>query len=354
MADRSNSKKPKISVIVPVHNGEAYLADCVESIENQTGQTFEVIVVNDGSTDDTASVCERLSERYENLQIFTLPDQGVSAARNRGLEQAEGEYITFVDADDRLRPGMLAGLYRLLSETDSDMAGCAFAVWSRQEEWKALAETPEKQAEEWEPIEYDRTSYLKDALLRGNSRCWSKLYKRSLIGSTRFRQGLSIGEDMLFLVELLPRVKRAVETAYPGYGYFQNPNGAMKRPFTPAYMDQIYCWEMAKDLILRQDSTLVPQVNAQLMVALLLVVGKIACLPGKGRKEAAEYLRICHRKLRALKEKRACYTYLPPGYGIKVRLFGACPGLYVWLYHLQKKRQIMRSAINEEQKARIT
>ena len=174
-----------------------------------------------------------------------------------------------------------------------------------------------------------------------------------MIGSTRFRQGLSIGEDMIFLVELLPRVKRAAETAYPGYGYFQNPDGAMKRPFTPAYMDQITCWEMAKDLILRQDSALEPQVNAQLMVALLLVVGKIACLPGKGRKEAAEYLQICHRKLRALKEKRACYAYLPPGYGIKVRLFGACPGLYVWLYHLQKKGQIMKSAINEEQKARI-
>lgn len=341
MADTSNRKKPKISVIVPVHNGEAYLEDCVESIENQAGQTFEVIVVNDGSTDDTASVCERLAKRYENLQIITLPDMGVSAARNRGLEQAEGDYITFVDADDRLRPGTLAGLYRILSETDSDMAGCAFAVWSSQAEWKALAETSEKQIEDWETIEYNSNSYLKDALLRGNSRCWSKLYKRSLIGSTRFRQGLSIGEDMLFLVELLPRVKRAAETAYPGYGYFQNPGGAMKRPFTPAYMDQIYCWEMAKDLILRQDSTLAPQVNAQLMVALLLVVGKIACLPGKRRKEAVEYLRICHRKLQALKEKRACYAYLPPGYGIKVRLFGACPGLYVWLYHLQKKRRMI-------------
>lgn len=341
MADRSNPNKPKISVIVPVHNGGAYLAECVESIENQTGQTFEVIVVNDGSTDDTASICERLAERYDNLRIITLPDQGVSAARNRGLEQAEGEYITFVDADDRLRSGTLAGLYRILSETDSDMAGCAFAVWSRQEEWKALAETSEKQIDSWETVEYDNSSYLKGALLRGNSRCWSKLYKRSLIGSTRFRQGLSIGEDMLFLVELLPRVKRAVETAYTGYGYFQNPGGAMKRPFTPAYMDQIYCWEMAKELILRQDSTLKPQVNAQLMVALLLVVGKIACLPGKQRKEAAEYLRICHRKLRALENKRAGYVYLPPGYGIKVKLFSACPELYVWLYHLQKKRQMI-------------
>lgn len=333
MADASNRKKPKISVIVPVHNGGAYLADCVESIENQTGQTFEVIVVNDGSTDDTASVCERLTKQYKNLKIITLPDQGVSAARNCALEQAEGDYITFVDADDRLRPGTLAGLYRILSETDSDMAGCAFAVWSRQEEWKALAETSEKQ-EEWKTTEYNSSSYLKDALLRGNSRCWSKLYKRSLIGSTRFRQGLSIGEDMLFLVELLPGLKRAVETTYPGYGYFQNPDGAMKRPFTPAYMDQIYCWEMAGELIVKREASLAPQVDAQIMVGIMLTVGKLAVLSAKERKEAREYLRVCRRKLRGLAKEKESYAYLPSGYGMKVRMFTRFPGLYVGLYHV--------------------
>lgn len=334
MADTSNRKKPEISVIVPVHNGEAYLADCVESIENQAGQTFEVIVVNDGSTDDTASVCERLAEQYDNLKIITLHDQGVSAARNCGLEQAEGDYITFVDADDRLLPGMLAGLYRILSETDSDMAGCAFAVWSRQEEWKALAEASEQQDDGWETAEYNSDSYLKDALLRGNSRCWSKLYKRSLIGSTRFRQGLSIGEDMLFLVELLPGVKRAVETTYPGYGYFQNPSGAMKRPFTPAYMDQIYCWEMAGELIVKREASLAPQVNAQIMVGIMLTVGKLALLSAKERKEAREYLRVCHTKLRGLAKEKDSYTYLPSGYGMKVRMFTRLPELYVRLYHV--------------------
>lgn len=336
MSEKADGKKPQISVIVPVHNGQTYLKDCIESVESQTGPTLEVIVVNDGSTDDTAAVCDSLARRYDNLRVITLSDLGVSVARNRGLEQAEGEYIAFVDADDRLRPGTLAGLYSILRETDSDMAGCAYALWSRQEEWKALAETCEKQSDAWKITEYNNTSYLKDALLRGNSRCWSKLYKRNLIGKTRFREGLSIGEDMLFLVELLPRVERAVEADYRGYGYYQNPNGAMKRPFAPAYMDQIYCWEMAKDLILRQEPSLAPQVNAQLMVAIMLVVGKIALLSGRQRKEAAEYLRICHRKLRELGRERDCDTFLPSGYRLKVRLFGNCPGLYVRLYHARK------------------
>lgn len=334
--DKAEKKQPQISVIIPVHNGQTYLEDCIESVEKQTEQTLEVIVVNDGSTDGTAAVCERLAGQYDNLRVITLPDLGVSVARNRGLEQSEGDYITFVDADDRLRPGTLAGLYRILCETDSDMAGCAFAVWSRQEEWKALAETADKFSAEWKITEYNSTTYLKDALLRGNSRCWSKLYKRSLIGKTRFREGLSIGEDMLFLVELLPRVKRAVEADYQGYGYYQNPRGAMKRPFTPAYMDQIYCWEMAKELILCREPSLGAQADAQIMVAIMLVVGKIALLSGRQRKEASEYLRICHRKLQKLRKNRDCYAFLPSGYRLKVRLFGICPGLYVRLYHGRK------------------
>ncbi|MCX4338447.1 MAG: glycosyltransferase [Lachnospiraceae bacterium] len=336
MSEKADGKKPQISVIVPVHNGQLYLEGCIESIESQAGLTLEVIIVNDGSTDDTAAVCDSLVGRYDNLRVITLSDLGVSVARNRGLEQAEGEYITFVDADDRLRPGTLAGLYRILCETDADMAGCAFAVWSGQEEWKTLAETPEKPLSEWKIVEYNNISYLKDALLCGNSRCWSKLYKRSLIGKTRFREGLSIGEDMLFLVELLPRVQRAVEADYQGYGYYQNPNGAMKRPFTSAYMDQIYCWEMAKELILRREPSLRPQVNAQLMVAIMLVVGKIALLSGKARKEAEGYLRICREKLRDCKKEQGCYAFLPPGYGLKVRFFGSMPHFYVRLYHCRK------------------
>lgn len=336
MSEKADGKKPQITVIVPVHNGQSYLEDCIESIESQAGQTLEVIVVNDGSTDDTAAVCESLAGHYDNLRVITLPDLGVSVARNRGLEQAQGEYITFVDADDRLRPGTLAGLYRILCETDADMAGCAFAVWSRQEEWEALAENADFPLAEWKTAEYNNISYLKDALLRGNSRCWSKLYKRSLIGSTRFREGLSIGEDMLFLVELLPRVQRAVEADYPGYGYYQNPNGAMKRPFTPAYMDQIYCWEMAKELILRREPALKPQIDAQLMVAIMLVVGKIALLSGGARKEAEDYLRICRQKLRECQKEQGAYAFLPPGYGLKVRLFGSTPHFYVRLYHCRK------------------
>ena len=333
--------EPLISVIVPVHNGEAYLEKCIESIVMQDYEKLEILVINDGSTDKTAEICSRLSGQYENLQVIEMPDLGVSMARNRGLEQAKGEYITFVDADDRMRPGMLRRLCELLRETNSDMAGCRFAVWGTEGEWEQLAgrEASQELTEPMPVMTYDSGSYLKESLLRGNTRCWSKLYKRSLIRKVRFRQGLSVGEDMLFLVELLPHIERAVETTWPGYGYYQNPGGVMRRPFTPAYMDQIYCWEMARELIVKQEESLAVQADAQIMVAIMLTVGKIALLSEAERKRAREYLRVCNRKLKEFAGKRACYAFLPSGYGIKVRMFAFWPGLYVWLYRLQKNRK---------------
>lgn len=328
--------EPLISVIVPVHNGEAYLEKCIESIAAQDYEALEILVINDGSTDETAKICGRLSGQYEKLRVIEMPDLGVSMARNRGLEQAKGDYITFVDADDRMRPGMLTKLYELLRETKSDMAGCQFAVWGTEAEWEQLGgkEEPRDLTGTESAMTYHGSAYLKESILRGNVRCWSKLYKRNLIRQIRFRQGLSVGEDMLFLVELLPHMERAVETTWPGYGYYQNPGGVMRRPFTPAYMDQIYCWEMARKLIVGQDETLAPQADAQIMVAIMLTVGKIALLPGRERRKAGEYLRVCHRKLKELAPKGACYSLLPSGYGMKVRMFTCLPGLYVRLYHV--------------------
>lgn len=336
----------QISVIVPVYNGEAYLEACIESIKNQSYPDLEIIIVNDGSTDGTAQVCAGLRNAYENLHIITLGDEGVSAARNAGIEAANGEFLMFVDADDRLRPGVLRGLYDILIETDSDAAGCGFAAWGTADEWECLrkeGEMPRTLTGGQAVTIYNNMRYLKEGILCGNTRCWSKLYRRSLIGQVRFREGLSIGEDMLFLVELLPHVRRMAETSYPGYGYYQNPRGAMGRPFTPAYMDQIYCWEMARELMIKQDKSLSAQANAQIMVAIMLTVGKIAALPAKKRIQAKDYLRVCHEKLRAIPEKRACHAYLPAGYEIKARLFAVQPKFYVWLYHLQKSRGFYKS-----------
>lgn len=348
--------KPLISVIVPVYNGQDFLLKCIKSIEDQTYPNLEIMIINDGSTDQTAAVCDEIVCKYDNVQLISAAGKGVSAARNAGIAAAKGEYITFVDADDRLLPRTLQLLYESLLETDSDMAGCGFEVWNKEQHWEQILE---KDAKEDTRIEieknmarvYSGDTYVSEEILKGNSRCWSKLYKTTLIDDIRFREGLTIGEDMLFLVDLLPKVGRIVESPYRGYGYFQNPAGAMNRPFRPEYMDQIICWELArekidcmwkdasKEGIVRQEIS-AEQVRAGitkiLIMAVMLTAGKLALLSEKERKQQAEYIGKCHAILKRELQAPGAYEQLPAGYKMKAKMFCALPKVYLWLYHFKR------------------
>lgn len=326
------SDRPLISVIVPVCNGQDYLENCIRSIEDQTYENLEVIVVNDGSTDATGTVCDRLKCDYDNLRVLSLDDKGVSAARNVGIDAAGGDYITFVDADDRLCSETLGMLYDSMVDTESDVAGCGFFEWSSVEEWRQGAGG----ITTLQSTVYDAHRYLKEAILRGNSRCWSKLYRREIFDKVRFRENLTIGEDMLFLVGMLPYIDRIVEADYRGYGYFRNPTGAMNREFTPRYMDQIACWELAREEILRMDPSLDAQATALYMTGIMLTAGKLAMLPTIERREQKRYIMVCREKLKEAMRVPGAYDRLPVGYRLKTVLFRLCPNLYMYLYHLQK------------------
>ena len=350
---------PLISVIVPVHNGQDYLEKCIESIENQTYGNLEVIIVNDGSTDGTAAVCDKVQASYGNIRVLTMADEGVSVARNTAIDEATGDLVAFVDADDRLCPQTLRVLYGCMEETGSDVAGCKFFQWSSEEEWeRALvarvsgntgeaAYDGRNAVRRSEPLKepgetgacriYNREEYLREAILKGNSRCWSKLYRRGILEKVRFREKLTIGEDMLFLIKMLDYVKRFAEVDYPGYGYFQNPGGAIKRDFTPRYMDQITCWKLAREEVVRMNRELDAQVSALLIIGIMLTAGKLALLPSKKRREYREYTGICHKELKEAVKVSGAYAGLPVGYRIKAGIFLCCPGMYLWLYHWHKR-----------------
>ena len=332
---REENEKPLISVIVPVYNGQDYLEDCIDSIEKQTYENTEIIIINDGSTDDTASVCVRLREAYDNLHVITMEDGGVSAARNAGIDAANGVFVTFVDADDRLRPKTLRVLYDCIMRTGSDVAGCGFFSWRKEEEWEAFLR---EKCRIGRPVEYTPSQFLREQLLRGNSRCWSKLYRRSAIGELRFPQELSIGEDMLFLVRILPFLRKIAETDYPGYGYFQNPEGAMNREFSSKYMDQITCWELAREEALKLDPTVGPRAASLVITGIMLTAGKLAMLPFFERRKQKEYTKLCHEKLKEEMQVPGAYKELPKGYQLKAQMFLAMPGIYLALYHLRKYR----------------
>ena len=141
---------------------------------------------------------------------------------------------------------------------------------------------------------------------------------------------------MLFLTELLGYARKVSEIDYPGYGYYQNAKGAMNRPFTPSYMDQITCWELARDRILAIDSTLEAKVTSILIMGIMLTAGKLAMLPAADRSKNAQYIQICRDKLKQELQVSGAYELLSGGYRLKAKLFAAAPGLYLYGYHFRK------------------
>lgn len=331
--------RPLISVIVPVYNGEEYLANCIESIENQTYRPLEVVIVNDGSADATEEVCKQLAETYDNVRWITLPDLGVSAARNAGINEARGEYLTFVDADDRIRPQMLQLLYDALTKSKTEIAGCRFASWKTQREWELLEKTVP--AEIGESQVFSNTEYLKQQILEGNSRCWSKLYPAELIKThhLQFQEGLTIGEDMLFLVQMLPYLQTIAEIDFPGYGYYQNPSGAMNRRFDSSYMNQIKCWQIAREEAIKLDASCYDKITSILLISIMLTVGKLAGMPADERRQYESYIKECHSELIRERHNGKAMFLLPMGYRIKVHFFALAPHTYLKLYHFHKKRR---------------
>ena len=114
----------KVSIIVPVYNVESYLDKCLNSLVNQTLKDIEIIVINDGSTDNSQKIIDKYSKKYKNIINITKENGGVSEARNLGLEKASGEYIGFLDSDDWIEPDMYELMYQKAKTENFDIVAC--------------------------------------------------------------------------------------------------------------------------------------------------------------------------------------------------------------------------------------
>ena len=115
---------PLISIIVPVYNVESFLPRCLESLIHQSYPNTEIILINDGATDNSLEICDYYSESYKNVFLISQKNKGLSGARNTGLRDCHGEYISFVDSDDWIHPNMISQLYRIMSDTHADASFC--------------------------------------------------------------------------------------------------------------------------------------------------------------------------------------------------------------------------------------
>ena len=221
--------RPLISVVIPVWNGEKYLEKCLTSILHQGVTDMEVIVVDDGSTDDTWAVLSRMAESDPRIRPIHQENAGASVARNTGLDHVRGEYVRFVDADDAVPEGSFERLLASAREHGSDLVLAAYTeVLAGSRSLRCLNKKDEAigQEEFLRRLERLANSFYYGVL-------WNKLFRGDIIRDKkpRFTPGLHWGEDFVFVMDYLAHCRRYSYVTAPVYDYIRNPNGLVVRQF---------------------------------------------------------------------------------------------------------------------------
>ena len=216
-----------ISVIVPVYNVEKYLKRCVDSILSQTFTDFELILVDDGSPDNCGKICDDYAMKDNRVKVIHKENTGVSDSRNKGLDIANGQYITFCDSDDYVDNDWLEHLYSGMLHYDVDSYSMNFRCVNEDKDIISSSEFAEKFSEVTSDEEL--VQYLLFDILGGGCgwAIWTRLFKRSIIEkySIRFCQTCgSYAEDLAFVLEYTTNCHRLYTDAYCGYNYYQREN----------------------------------------------------------------------------------------------------------------------------------
>ncbi len=244
---------PTISVIVPVYNVDQYLSRCIDSILAQTFTDFELLLIDDGSPDNSGKICDEYAEKDSRIRVFHKENGGVSSARNVGLDNARGEWVYFSDADDIIKTdglqllfdGVKEGVrfimagYEIYDETGSFVYGCKKYI-------SQIVTSNDCLLYMFKPIDYSYHGYL-----------WCKLFHTQIIrdAALRFDKDISFNEDRLFIVQYLCVNKaKCFYTTVPVYNYYIRENSAMaslRQGFNYKFVSDLKAFELMLDSVKR-------------------------------------------------------------------------------------------------------
>jgi glycosyltransferase involved in cell wall biosynthesis len=229
-----------ISIIVPVYNAEKNLSRCLNSICRQTFHDFELIIVNDGSTDHSLDICEQYARTDARFHILSQKNSGVSAARNKGLSAVKGDYISFIDSDDYVENDYLERLVQGIQKFDADLCYCS-----------AFDELPDGSLTNnkiqngnilLKASDYKWNSQLEHSVV------WGGVYKREIIEGLRFDEGIQVGEDSLFFAQCIKKSKLLYYVGDRLYHYIYYSDSAMRGSFNSMKMTELSAWKKICEL----------------------------------------------------------------------------------------------------------
>ena len=300
-----------ISVIVPIYNVERYLEECFNSIQNQTYTDIEVVLVNDGSTDQSKIICERFCEADSRFHVIHQTNQGQSVARNVGVAASKGEYIAFVDSDDIIQPNYLEKLMQYMTE-DVDIVESQFTVHKKD----FLAENFQDIKIIFEGNSEEAVKVVPNHLLSVNP--VTKLYRRAIVEAVPYLEEL-IFEDIYSGIGMLKYIRKIVKIDYVGYYYRQHATSTMHRTFTEKNLDVFVVCDKLIELYADKEE-LLPYIGSFLVHVATMhyqdYIEKGNPFAGFYNQKLAEYVTLTKKNPDLAKKTRM------------IRLYNLCPRYY--------------------------
>ena len=226
-----------VSILVPVYNVESYLSQCLDSLINQTYNNLQIVLIDDGSKDNSWSIMQDYATKDNRIEIYHQENVGVATTRNNLLEKIKGEYVLFVDSDDWIELDMVEFLINKVKETKSDVVTCGNVI----NDTPVSSEYNHKILLRNEAIE----RFLYHIEFRGS--LWNKLVKTSLFHNCKFHCGISLGEDALFCWHFLQYADKVLFTDRQLYHYRMNKDSICHSSFGPKKLSAHIAWEQICD-----------------------------------------------------------------------------------------------------------
>lgn len=245
---------PKVSVIIPVYNVEKFLQRCLDSVVSQTLSDIEIICVDDGSTDNSASVLADFAKKDQRIKVINQKNQGVSVARNNGIKQANGEYIGFVDSDDYIEPDFYEKLYQEAKKENADVALTSIQYEKKEKSYILLEHEKKKIATTTSDIfrlfNLPHTTYI-----------WNKIYRKDFLekNNISFNEQFHYGEDIIYVTEVASLCHKAVYVPETRYHYIYRENSLVAiREEKPEYKQNRFEAYQFYDKCIRKKKIKVP------------------------------------------------------------------------------------------------
>ena len=303
-----------VSVIVPIYRVEAYLSRCIESILHQTYTHLEILLIDDGSPDDCGRIIDEYAQKDTRIHVIHQTNGGLSAARNTGIEQSTGDYITFVDSDDFLHPHYIKTLLHLCLTNSCDVAQCGFEA--------GISETFSDRCRKPRVEVFDHIEVFKGRKLKIIACC--KLYQRQLFSDVRFPVG-KINEDEFTTYKLVYGASKIGITSEKLYYYYQTPHSIMREALPFIRLDFLDAYR-ERMLFFKDDPVLYALSEKELCIRIMLCI--IRCKKDKKNENDQAALLNIYREHVWHVLPCSCVTVKEK---VMLRLFRAWPEFFAWV-----------------------